>query len=60
MTEEWNRHGGTAEWRWLKNDTETVEQKWWNNGKMMVEEWNIDFCTVEQRRWNSGKEMTEV
>ena len=31
-----------------KRDGETMYQRWWNNGKMMVEQLNRDSGTVEQ------------
>ena len=32
--------------RW-NGDTETVEQRWWNIGPVMVEEWNNDGGRME-------------
>ena len=34
------------------NDTGTVEQRWWNSGTMMVEQWTM---TVEQWKSDGGK-----
>ena len=30
------------------SDSGTVKQRWWNSGKEVVEQWNIDGGTVEQ------------
>ena len=44
---QWNRDGGT------------LDQSGWNNGKMIVDEWNIDCRTVMVEQWNSRTEMVE-
>ena len=38
MVEQWNNDGGT----------DIVEQRWWNSGTVMEEQWNRYGGTVEQ------------
>ena len=43
------------------SDSGLVEQRWWNCGTKIVDQWNNDGGTVmvEQRWWTSGTMMVE-
>ena len=67
MVEEWNRYGGREE-QWISG---LVEQRWWNCGTEIVDQWNNDGgtvmveqrnnygVTVQERWWTSGTMIVE-